>query len=615
MSIPSNPNAGNSQSTVHHTSGHPETLPAAPAPAAPAKPDASLSSRATACVHAMRRAPGWLSMRPTDNPNITYRPGPWSFWDFWSIAAGQAYQYRARESFHTFFEKDIDNENRSNPTAPYAWFFGDIRVIAILDDRDLAALIPHAKKLSHGPHDGVYPLGPIGELLTEKNLFSQDKYTEDPKTGSSRPNKEYVRQLTLIKQFLLDKEFLNGFARSTMPDLIKGELRKASQSADGVELLELMSNLAVKNGLMLILGFKEDDYFIKHREFLTRFFEKPAEPELAFSSEKFEVLQALRKEAIELMLQLVEDNYEELLNKPHNLVVKAWESLFQDDPQNKSFPESFDAFKELLASGTEEQKEKIEQLLFDLVFVAIVSSETTAQTICFGVHEAYNSPDWRKKIREEIANNEREGITLEGMDRDTMKHFPMLSAFTLEILDLYAPAPITSYIAKEEFDVVLSGKLTHIKERTVILKHLQYANRAPLKPKDRATFNPSRYLPSIAETDSETDSDSEESTEAEEVRPKINLEEISLDDALTELGKEQRQKLHSFSDKTRACPGRFFSTLEVAKTLGIMLRDFNLFAKDRETGEALESVSLESYTLSTMHLRQQIDIQLEPREQ
>jgi cytochrome P450 len=534
--------------------------------------------------------PRWLWTKVADG--IDHRPARGVL----AMAAGQAYNFKSSESFHDFLENHIlkDAEKRPNPTAPISYFFGSHPFIVILDDRDLAALHDHSGELTQGPHGGISPLGALGDLFTEKNILLLDKFIKSPVTGETERNKEYSRQISLIKNFTTNKGLLNGFAVATMPSLINNELKKASQSENGVALKELVTNLAVKNGLMLILGVKEDDYYIKNRDFFDNVLEKLGDPKLFFNQKELKtILDGAKEQAIAFSAELIRDNYDKLTSNS-NLIVKAWESLFKGDPKCKTFPKDFAAFEELRTSGTKEQKEMIEDYLRNIAFVGIASSETTAQALHFGIHELLNRPEWVEKIRHEVAQNDIDKMTL-----NTMTQFPALSAFVAETLDLHSPVSIAPYVATQDFDVVLSGRPVSIPEGTVIVKHLQRANRASLP--DGNTFDPSRYLSPNTESSNQ---------EANRAGKKFNVGENTLDlkKALDNLGHDQ-QKFHTFSDPGRPCPGRYLSVVELMKTFGKMVGDYDLSAKDAD-GNDLASVSLDCVVPGTRRVKQQVNLVL-----
>jgi cytochrome P450 len=535
-----------------------------------------------------RYAPRWLWTKVAEG--IEHRPAR----SLYGIAAGQAYNFMASGSFHDFLENHIlnDAEKRPNPNAPFSYFFATHPFVVIQDDRDMAALLEHCDKLTQGAHGGISPLGGLADLFTNKNVLLLDKFIKNAETGKNELNKEYSRQISLIKNFTTNKGLLNAFAVSTMPALINSELKKVSESENGVALKDLVTNLAVKNGLMLILGVKEEDYYIKYQDFFDNVLEKLGDPKLIFNEgELKKIIDQTKEQAIAFSRDLIRDNYDELLSKA-NLVVRAWNSLFKDDANNRDFPKDFAAFEELGTSGTEEQKEKIEEFLRSIAFVGIASSETTAQALHFGIHELLNRPEWVEKIRDEVAQND-----IEHMNLDTMAKFPALSAFVAEVLDLYTPVPIAPYVAKEDINVILGGKPVTLPEGTVVVKHLQRANRASLT--DGKTFDPSRYLSSTTESSD---------PESNRARKKFNFGEKSLRAALDDLPRDQ-QNFHTFSDPVRTCPGRYFSVLEVMKTFGIMVRDYELSAKDGD-GNPLQSVSLDYTVPGTLRVKQQVNLVL-----
>jgi hypothetical protein len=563
------------------------------------RPDASRvetrqnSSTITQTRQSDKVIPRWLWTKV--DGGIDHRPAR----GLLAIAAGQAYNFKSSESFHDFLENHIlkDAEKRPNPTAPISYFFGSHPFIVIQDDRDMDALLKHSGKLTQGAHDGISPLGALGDLFTEKNILLLDKFIKNPLTGEKERNKEYSRQISLIKNFTTNNKLLNTFAVATMPSLINNELKKASGSENGAALKELVTNLAVKNGLMMILGVKEDDYYIKNRDFFDNVLEKLGDPKLFFNQPALKkILDRAKEQAIAFSRELIRDNYGELLSNP-NLIVKAWESLFKDDAENKGFPRNFDAFEKLRTSGTPEVKEKIEDYLRNIAFVGIASSETTAQALHFGIHELLNRPEWVEKIRDEVTQSD-----IEKMDLSTMTKFPALSAFVTETLDLHSPVSIAPYVATEDFKVVLGDQPVSIPEGTVIVKHLQRANRASLP--DGNTFNPSRYL------SPNTESRNQESNRA---RKKFNLGENPLDlkKALDDLSRDQ-QTFHTFSDPGRPCPGRYLSSLELMKTFGMMVRDYDLSARD-DDGNNLPSVSLDCTVPGTRRIKQQVNLGLTER--
>jgi hypothetical protein len=261
-------------------------------------------------------------------------------------------------------------------------------------------------------------------------------------------------------------------------------------------------------------------------------------------------VEAKKEKIIEYASLMFKENYQPIFNNKECIPRKKWEILYEDKP----FPATW---KDLLkvAEESEEDHKKIRGLMIDYAFLQFVSSDTTAQTMDFGIRELLKNPEYQQKIRDELKTLEQEGSSLDELMPQDMKKLPFLSSFVMELLRMYPPAPLLAWIPKTDFTIPLHGKdgivPADLKAGSMVIldnekaHHVGFENGkqfAPDRWTSRENFDPLKILQGI-----------------------MNREKGSED-------------FRAFLSGLRACPGRVPAFMEAFKLLGAIARDYDISA-------------------------------------